>query len=78
MMPFLYEYSSTRQCQVSRVAQQETYVAQTHIHQTEATGNDVHQNILATWTEFKTLDKQQTFHIQSNTQTNLDLRNTTL
>jgi hypothetical protein len=43
---------------------------------TEATCNDAQHNALAAWTEFKALDKQQTFHIQSNTQTNLDLWNT--
>jgi hypothetical protein len=37
-----------------------------------------HQNALATWTEVKTLQKQQNFYIQSNTQTNLDLWNTTV
>jgi hypothetical protein len=46
-------------------------LAQTHIHKTEATGNDAHQNALATRTEVKTLHKQQNSHIQSNTQTNL-------
>jgi hypothetical protein len=68
--------SSTR-CQVSRVApRQETCLAQTHIHRTEATENDAHQNALATWTEVETLHKQQNSHIQSNTQSNLDLWNT--
>jgi hypothetical protein len=53
--------SSTR-CQVSRVAlRQETYLAQTHIHKTEATGNDAHQNALATWTEVKPFHSQQIF-----------------
>jgi hypothetical protein len=33
---------------------------------------------LITRTQVKTLHKQQTAHIQNNTQTNLDLRNTTL
>jgi hypothetical protein len=55
-----------------------TYLAQTHIHKTEVTGNDARQNALATWTEVKTLHKQQNSHIQSNTQTNQDLWNTTL
>jgi hypothetical protein len=49
-----------------------------HIHKTEATGNDAHQNALATWIEVKTLHKQQDSHIQSNTQSNLDLQNTTV
>jgi hypothetical protein len=71
--------SSTRRCQVSVVApRQETYLAQTHIHKTEATGNDAHQNAVATWTEVKTLHKQQNPHIKCNTQTNLDLSNTTV
>jgi hypothetical protein len=51
---------------------------QTHIHETQATGNDDDQNALATWVEVKTLHKQQNCHIQSNTQTNLDLWNTTV
>jgi hypothetical protein len=38
------------------------------------TGNDPYQNYLATWTEVKALHKQQNSHIQSNTQTNLDLQ----
>jgi hypothetical protein len=54
--------SSTGRCQVSRVAhRQETYLAQTHTRETEATGNDAHQNALATWPEVKTLHKQQKF-----------------
>jgi hypothetical protein len=54
------------------------YLAQTHIHKIEATGNDPHQNALATWSEVKTLQAQQNAYIQSNTKTNLDLWNTTL
>jgi hypothetical protein len=46
---------------------------QTHINKTEANGDDAHPNILATWMEFKTLHKQQISHIQSNTETNLNL-----
>jgi hypothetical protein len=46
--------------------------------QTEATGNDAHQNALATSTQVATLHKQQTSLIQSNPQTNLDLWNTTV
>jgi hypothetical protein len=52
-------------------------VAQTHIHRTETAGNDAHKNALATWTEVKSLHKQQTSNIQTNNQTRLDLRNTT-
>jgi hypothetical protein len=60
---------------VSRVApRQETYLTQTHIHKTEATGNDAHQKTLDTWTEVKTLHKQQNYHIQIN----LALWNTTV
>jgi hypothetical protein len=44
----------------------------------ETTRNHPHQNVLVTRTQFKTLYKQQTSLIQSNTQTNLDLRNTIL
>jgi hypothetical protein len=51
---------------------------QTHIHKTEATGNDAHQNVLSTWNEVKTLHKQQNSHIQINTQSNLDPWNTTV
>jgi hypothetical protein len=55
--------SSTRKYQVSGVTpRQETYLAQTHIHKTEATGNDAHQNALATWTEVKSLHTQQNSH----------------
>jgi hypothetical protein len=71
--------ASTRKRQVSRVAfRQETYLAQTYIHKTEATGNDAHEDALATWTEVKTLHKQQNSDIQSNAQTNLNLWNTTV
>jgi hypothetical protein len=70
---------SLTKCQVSRVApRQETHLAQTHIHKTEASGNDAHQNALAAWTEIKTLHKQQNSHIWSNTQTSLDEWNTTV
>jgi hypothetical protein len=66
-------------CQVSRAAsRQETYQAQIHIHKTEATGNDAHQNVLATWMEVKTLYKQKYSHMQSNTETNQDLWNITV
>jgi hypothetical protein len=44
----------------------------------EATGNVAHQNAVATWTKVKTLHTQQNSHIQSNTQTSLDLWNTTM
>jgi hypothetical protein len=61
-----------------RGGRQETYLAKTHIHKTEATGNDLHQNALATWTEVKTLHKQQNSHIQSDIQSNPDIWNKTL
>jgi hypothetical protein len=51
---------------------------QTHIHKTEVTGTDAHQNALDTWTEVETSYKQQNSHIQSNTQINLDLWNMTV
>jgi hypothetical protein len=71
--------SSTRRCQASSVAlRQETYLAQTHICKMEVTGNDAHQNALATWTKVKSLHNQQNSHIENNTQTSLDLRNTTV
>jgi hypothetical protein len=57
---------------------QETYLAQTHFCKTETTRNHPHQNVLVTRTQVKTLYKQQTPHIKNNSQTNLDLRNTTL
>jgi hypothetical protein len=63
---------------ISGAPWQETYLAQTQIHKTEATGNNAHQNALATWTEVKALHKQQNSHIQSNIQTKLDLWNTTV
>jgi hypothetical protein len=44
----------------------------------EVAGNDAHQNALVTWTDVKTLHKQQNSHIQNSTQTNLDLWNTTV
>jgi hypothetical protein len=53
-------------------------MAQTHIHKSEATRNDAHQNALATWMEVKSLHNQQNSQIQSNTQINLDLWNTTV
>jgi hypothetical protein len=43
---------------------QETYLAQTHIHQTKAAGNDSQQNILATLKEVKALYEQQNSHVQ--------------
>jgi hypothetical protein len=65
-------------CQVSWATPwQETYLAQTHFHETE-TGNHPHQNVLVTRTKVKTLYKQQTSHPKINTQTNMDLRNTTM
>jgi hypothetical protein len=54
------------------------YLVQTHIHKMEATGNAAHQNAFPTWTEVKILHKQQHSHIQSNTETNVVLWNTTL
>jgi hypothetical protein len=57
---------------------QETYLAQTHFRKTETTRNHPHQNVLVNRTQVKTLHKQQTSHIWNNTQTNLDLRNTTV
>jgi hypothetical protein len=42
----------------------------------EATRNYAHQNTVATWTEVKTLHKQQNSHTRSNTENNLDLWNT--
>jgi hypothetical protein len=57
---------------------QETHLAQTHFRKTETTRNQPHQNVLVTRTQVKTLYKEQTSLIQSNTETNLDLRNTAL
>jgi hypothetical protein len=63
--PYKQRTPSSARCQVSRFApQQETYLAQTHIHKTEESGNDAQQNALATWTDVKTLHKQQNYHIQ--------------
>jgi hypothetical protein len=60
--------SSTRKCQVSRVAsRQETYLAQKPIHKTEATGNGAHQNALATCKQIKTIHNKQNTYIQRNT-----------
>jgi hypothetical protein len=65
--------TSSRRCQVSRVVpRQETYLAQTHIHKTEATENDAHQNALATWKEIKTHHKQQNSNTESNIQKQSD------
>jgi hypothetical protein len=70
---------SNRRGQVSRDAsRQKTHLAQTHLHQTETTRYFPHQNVLVTRTQIKTLYKQQTPHLQTYTQTNLGLRNTTL
>jgi hypothetical protein len=52
-------------------------MVQIQIRKTETIGNNHYQNVLATWTQFQTLHKQQNYHIQSNIETNLDLRNTT-
>jgi hypothetical protein len=41
---------------------QETYLAETY-SQTRRAGNAAHQNVLVTWTEAKTLHKQQHYHI---------------
>jgi hypothetical protein len=38
-------------------------------------GLNANQNVLATWTEVKTLHKQRTSYIRSSTQTTLDLWN---
>jgi hypothetical protein len=63
-----------RRCQVSwATTWQETYLAQT-----ETTRNHPHQNVFVTWTQVKTLYKQQTYRISNKIQTNLDLRNTAL
>jgi hypothetical protein len=51
---------------------------QIHFRKTETTRNHPHQNVLVTRTQVKTLYNQQTSHIWNNTETNLDLRNTTL
>jgi hypothetical protein len=62
--------SSTKRSQVSRLASlEQTYLAGTHIHKTEAIGNDAYQNALTTLTEVRILHKQPNSHIQSNTQT---------
>jgi hypothetical protein len=49
-----------------------------HFRKTETARNPPHQNVLVTRTQIKTLHKQQTSHTSNNTQTNLDLRNTTV
>jgi hypothetical protein len=65
--------------QVSRTTPwQETHLAQANFRKTETTRTHPHQNVLVTREQVKTLYKQQTSLIQSNTQANLDLRNTTL
>jgi hypothetical protein len=53
------------------------HLTQTHFRKTETTRNHPHQNVLVTRAQVKTLYKQQTSLIQSNTQTNLDLQNIT-
>jgi hypothetical protein len=52
-------------------------MAQTHIHKMEATWNEAHQDVFATWTEVKFAHKEHNFRMQNNIQTNLHLRNTT-
>jgi hypothetical protein len=42
---------------------QKTCLEQTHFRKTETTRNHPHQNVLVTWTQVKTLLKQQTSHI---------------
>jgi hypothetical protein len=49
-----------------------------HFHKMESTRNHPHQNVPVTRTQVKTVHKQQTSHIQNNTETNPDLWNTTL
>jgi hypothetical protein len=74
LTPSPYKQCATppRICQVSRVTPwQETYLARTYFRKTEITWNHPYQNVLVTWTQVKTLYKQQT-------QTNLDLLNKTL
>jgi hypothetical protein len=63
---------------ISVELQRTSPLAQTHFRKTETTRNHPHQSVLITPTKVKTLHKQQTSHIQNNTQSNLDLRNTTL
>jgi hypothetical protein len=55
-----------------------THLAQTHFRKMESTRNHPHQNVAVTRTQVKTLHKQRTSFIQSNTETNLDLRNASL
>jgi hypothetical protein len=50
----------------------------THLHQMETTTYYPHQNVLVALTQIKTLYKQQTPNLQNYTETNLDLRYTTL
>jgi hypothetical protein len=40
---------------------------QTHIRKTETSGNEAHQNVLAIWTQVKTLHKQQNPHVHRYT-----------
>jgi hypothetical protein len=62
----------TRRRQVSRVApRHETYLAQTHIHKTEAAVNDAYRTVLTIWMEIKSLHKQQNSHLQRNIRTNV-------
>jgi hypothetical protein len=56
----------------------ETHLAQTHFRKKETTRNHPPPKVLVTRTQVKSLYKQQTSLIQSKTQTNLHLRNTTL
>jgi hypothetical protein len=53
-------------------------LAQTHFHKMESASNHPYQNVLVTQTQVKALHKQQTSHMQNNSQTNPDLQNTTL
>jgi hypothetical protein len=40
-------------------------VQPTHFRKTETTRNHTHQNVLVTWTQVKTLDKQQTSPVKT-------------
>jgi hypothetical protein len=59
-----------RRCRYLRLHLERTFTWYQPKCKTETVENDPHQYVLVTWTQFKTLHKQQPPHIQSNTDTN--------
>jgi hypothetical protein len=50
-----------------------TYVATSHLHQTETSRRYPHQDVLVSWTKITALFQEQTTSVQNHPQTDLDL-----